>query len=97
MLEAQALHGVRQFDVDAQVVGIELEFIAGADAAVLGHVEDQLGHGAVDGKLPVPVARRLGAEIHRRFAAGIAFGHGRHYGATARGGKRALFRLVQSA
>ena len=35
MLEADALQRVVQLDVDAEVVGIELELVAGPDAAVL--------------------------------------------------------------
>ena len=35
VLEAQPLDGVVQLDVDAQVVGVELELVAGHQAAVL--------------------------------------------------------------
>ena len=38
VLEADALERVGELDVDAEVVGIELERVAGADAAVLGDV-----------------------------------------------------------
>ena len=38
MLEADALERVVQLDVDAEVVRVELELVAGADAAVLGDV-----------------------------------------------------------
>ena len=68
MLEAQPLHGVGELDVDAQVVGVELELIALEQAGVLVDVHDQLGDVAVEFQLPVAVARGLGLEID-------AFGH----------------------
>ena len=40
---------VRQLDVDAEVVGIELELVVvGAKAGVFAHVHGQRGHGAVE-------------------------------------------------
>ena len=63
MLEADALYRVVQFDVDAEVVGVELELVAFADAAVLGDVQGQRGDGAVEGELPVPVAGRFGPVV----------------------------------
>ena len=63
MLEAQPLHGVAELDVDAEVVGVELELIALEQAGGLVDVHDQLGHVAVELELPVAVARRLGLEV----------------------------------
>ena len=63
MLEAQPLHRVRQFDVDAEIVGIELELIALEQAGILVDVHGQRRDLAVDVELPVPVARRIGLEI----------------------------------
>jgi hypothetical protein len=63
MLEAQPLHGVRQFDVDAEIVGIELEQVAFEQAAVLVDVHGQSGDVARDIELPVPVFQRLGLEV----------------------------------
>ena len=63
VLEAQPLHGVGELNVDAQVVGIELELIALEQAGVLVDVHDQLGRVAGEGKSPVAIARRLGLEI----------------------------------
>ena len=63
MLEAHAVQRIAQFDVDAQVVAIELELVAGADAAVLGDVERQAGHGAFDVQLPVAVLGGVGPVI----------------------------------
>ncbi len=56
MLEAQAGERIGQFDVDAEVVGIELQFIAFEQAALLVHVHGERRHFAVDRQLPVLVA-----------------------------------------
>ncbi len=63
MLEAQPLHGIRQFDVDAEIVGIQLELIALEQAAILVDVHGERGDVALDVELPVPVARRIGLKI----------------------------------
>ena len=63
MLEAQPLHGVRKLDVDAEIVGIELELIALEQAGILVDVHGQRRDVAGDVELPVPVARRLGLEV----------------------------------
>src|SRR5262249_40151897 len=63
MLEAQPLDRVRKLDVDAEIVGIELELVALEQAAILVHVHGERGDIAVDGELPVPVARRIGLKV----------------------------------
>ena len=63
MLETQPLHRIREFDIDPEVVGIELELIAFEQPAILVDIHGQGGDLAVDVELPVPVARRLGLEI----------------------------------
>ena len=63
MLEAQPLHCIRKLDIDAEVVGIELELIALEQAAVLVDVHGQRRDVAVDIELPMPVARRIGLKI----------------------------------
>src|SRR6266496_3415226 len=60
VLEAQPLHGVVQLDVDAEVVGVQLEGVTGVQAAVLRGVQRQGRHRAVDRQLPVAVATRIG-------------------------------------
>ena len=60
MLEAQPLHGVGQLDVDAEIVGIQLELIALEQAGILVDVHGQRRDIALDRQLPVPVARRIG-------------------------------------
>jgi hypothetical protein len=71
MFEADALHGIVQFDVDAQVLGIELEFVAVPEAAVLGDVERKRGHRTRKGEFPMPVPGGIGAVIDGGF-----IGHG---------------------
>ena len=70
MLEAQPLDGVGKFDIDAEIVGIELEIVAFEQRALLVDVEEKRGDVAVDLELPMAVARRLGLEIDSRLAVG---------------------------
>src|SRR5713101_5375543 len=63
MLEADALEGVVKLYVDPEVVGVELELVAGANAAIFGDVHSESGDGAIEEKTPVFVARRVGAKI----------------------------------
>ncbi|KAG1425778.1 hypothetical protein G6F57_023361 [Rhizopus arrhizus] len=53
MFEADALQGVMQFDVHAQVVGVQLQLVAGAQAAVFRHIHGQRGDRAVERQAPV--------------------------------------------
>ena len=62
MLEAQPLHRVVQFDVDAEVVGIELELVV-AEPAGLVDVHDQVGDVAVVLDAPMAVARGIGLVV----------------------------------
>ncbi len=64
VLEAQALDGVGQLDVHAEVVRVELELVALAQRLVLLHVHRERGDRPLDLKLPVPVALRRGLEIN---------------------------------
>ena len=68
MLEAQALQRVGKLDVDAQVVGIELELVAGHDAAILVDVERQRRDRAVHREPPMDVAIRVRIEGHHQVA-----------------------------
>ena len=63
VFEADALQRVVQFDVHAQVVAVQLELVAGADAGVLVDVDGQFGHRAVERQLDVAVLARLGAVV----------------------------------
>ena len=55
MLEAQALGGVVELDVDAQVVAVHLQLVAGHDPAGLVDVEPQVGDLTLDVELPMAV------------------------------------------
>src|SRR6185437_623503 len=74
MLEAQPLDGVGQLDVDAEVVRVELELVAGAQAAILVHVHRQVSDAVFGRELPMLVAVGLGAEVDGR-----CIGHGVPY------------------
>jgi len=79
MFEAQPLHCVGQLDIDAEVVGIQLELITFEQPAILVDVHGQRRHRAVDIELPMPVARRIGLKIDVLRAAregAIFAGHG---------------------
>jgi hypothetical protein len=71
MLETDALQRVVQLDVHAQVVAVELEFVAGADAAVFVDVERELGDFAVKAHAPVFVL--VGSDLV--LDAGVGLGH----------------------
>ncbi|EEA02927.1 hypothetical protein BH160DRAFT_1779 [Burkholderia sp. H160] len=66
MLEANPLDRVVQFDIDAEVIRIELQFVAIANAAVLGDVDAERRDRTVEAQLPVLVLRRRGAVVDRR-------------------------------
>ena len=56
MLEAQALQGVGELDVDAEIVRIQLELVVvRPQAGVFAHVHRERRDVAVDGQLPVLV------------------------------------------
>jgi hypothetical protein len=40
MLEAQTIYGVREFDIDAQVIGVEFQKVARSQTSVLIDVKD---------------------------------------------------------
>ena len=63
MLEAQALDRVGELDIDAEVVGVELELVAFEQRALLVDVHQQRRDLAVDLELPMAIFRRIGLEI----------------------------------
>ena len=63
VLESQPLHRIGKLDVDAEVVGIELERVSRAEAARLVDVEQQGGDAALDAQAPVAVAIRMRADV----------------------------------
>ncbi len=63
MLEAHPLHDVGEFDVDPEVIGIELELVALEQPAVLIDIHVKGRDRAVVGDAPVPIFRGVGLEI----------------------------------
>ncbi len=63
MLEAQPLHRVGEFDVDAEIVGIQFELIAFEQPAILVDIHGERRDVTVDRELPMFVARRVGLKI----------------------------------
>jgi len=63
MLEAQALDGVVELDVHAEVVRVELQLVAGREPAVLPDVHGQRGDRSVESEPPVLVPGRLRSEL----------------------------------
>ena len=53
VLEADAVDGVVQLDIDAEVIAVELELVAGTQPAVLVEIGKQRRHGPVELELPV--------------------------------------------
>ena len=68
VLEPEPLHRVGQLDVDAQVVGVELELVAGPQAACLVNGQHDRRDLTVGLQPQVTVAARVGVERHRRYA-----------------------------
>jgi hypothetical protein len=65
VFEADPLQGIVQFDVDAKIIGIELQAIARTDARVFVDFHGERRHRTVDSQAPVPVARGMRIEAHR--------------------------------
>ena len=63
VLEPDALQRVRQLDVDAEVVRVELQAVAGRVRALFLDREDEPRDGPVDVELPVDVAVRVRLEV----------------------------------
>jgi hypothetical protein len=63
MLETQPLHGIGQFDIDAEIVGIQLELVAFEQPAILIDIHRERRDVAIDGDFPMLIARRIGLEI----------------------------------
>ena len=63
VFEADPVHGVVQLDIDPEVVAIQLELVAGAQAGIFVEIRDQRRHRSVEGEFPVPVAGGVGLVI----------------------------------
>ena len=76
VLEAEPLDGIRELDIDAEIVGVELQRIVAGDSAVLVHVERERGDVAVDGEPPMAVVVRVGPEVdHSAYCLAGGGGH----------------------
>ena len=64
MFEADALQGVVQFDIDAQIVGVQLQLVPGPDTPILFCIHNQGGDRSIEPELPVLVARRMSLKIN---------------------------------
>jgi hypothetical protein len=67
VLEAQALDGVGQLDVHAEVVGVELELVAVGERGVLPHVHRERGDGPRNAQPPVVVTLRRSLEVNHQW------------------------------
>jgi hypothetical protein len=85
VLEADALNRVGKLDVDAEVVGIELEAIVGQEPRIFLYVHRQGRDWPVEGELPVFVAFRGGVERDPRLE---CVGADCHLGVSVPGGWR---------
>jgi hypothetical protein len=72
MLEAQPLHGVRQLDVDAEVVAVELQLVARLETAILVHIHGDRRRRSRRASSAGTVGR--GAEVDGRLGRGISHG-----------------------
>ena len=67
MFEAHASDDVGELDVDTEVIGIELELVALAQATFGIDCHRHAGDGAVVSDLPMAVAFGFDLEVHRGF------------------------------
>ena len=71
MFEANALQGVVQFDIDPEIVRVQLQLVAGPDARIFVDVERERGDRVLDAQLPVPIRTRSGIERDQRVGGGF--------------------------
>jgi hypothetical protein len=63
MLEAETLDCIVQFDIDAQVIGIQLELIARVERSVFIDVHRKRSYRAVKAELPMAIAGGSSSKI----------------------------------
>ena len=66
MLKSQALHRIGELDVNAQIVGIQLELVVRPERLILADIHDQAGDSPIDFQFPVPVLLRAGFKRDHR-------------------------------
>src|SRR5262249_43298911 len=62
MLEADTLERIVQLDIDAKVIGIELELVAFPQRALFIDIHQKSRYRTVAGQLPMPIAVRMSLE-----------------------------------
>jgi len=91
MLETNTVQCIVQLDIDAEVVGIELQPVAREDPAFFGDVQSQGGDRAFTGEPPVAIAGGIGVERDHP-AYSISF---RHFVMPAYAGIQGLHGLIR--
>ena len=68
VLEPQPLHGVCQLNIDAKIVGIQLQLVAAQQRRIGIDIHRQRGDGTIERQFPVLVAAGVGLEVdHARW------------------------------
>ncbi len=78
IFEPQALECIEQFDIDAEIVGIELELVTFKQAAIFIYIHGQAGDIAIDIQLPMAIGFRARLKVNSFCAIGelaFVFGH----------------------
>src|SRR5262245_9897087 len=70
VLETQTLHGIVEFNIDTEIIGIELQLIARHQWRVFLDVHSQRGDPPLDAQFPVLVALWMRGEIDVEFLLG---------------------------
>ncbi len=76
MLEADAVERVVKLDIDAEIVAVELEFVAGGEPRLLVEIGDQGGDRSLYFDPPVAVAGGVGLVIDGDWRGGFGGGRG---------------------
>ena len=97
VLEPEALHGVVELDVHAQVVGVRLELVARHEPAVrIDHHRDR-GDLAVHREAPVPVAAGIGVEVDGGTRSGTGLGQRSHGNLSQQGRRPSQFTISSTS
>ena len=68
VLEPHPLYRIVELDVDAEVAGVQLQFVPGNEAAALIDIQRQRRYRPVERQAPVPVAHGVDTEVDSRRA-----------------------------
>ena len=64
MFKPHSLDDIGKLDVDAEIIGVELQLVAFEQAARLVDIHHHPGHVAIIGHAPVLIARWIGLEFY---------------------------------